>query len=337
MVSDDVIKKTTENLLRKSFFNYFKAGQLETKHIIMDRLFPYERRITSTMSGFQTSLGTFWENLSLDLAQKNDLEIIDNSVLKMPEDIPKNLTRIIGDAKSKREINGGELDDFKERLNKEFPQAEPMQCDTKKMTKGKGSDLIVVKNGCHYIFDIKTVQVNANNGNTFNETIILWTAYYKYLKGLDAKKIKSMLVFPYSSSNEGDDSSWWAKFSGRISPLTEQDVFVGNEYWRFLTDNPDALNQIIAGIDNLKLDTQFMALYSQAFKVLNAAGLVEFSECVRLNHIQSKFSVELISPNQPWNLRTKFTWKHDDCSFKERLNKLLEAESYCCPECGIAL
>ena len=41
-----------------------------------------------------------------------------------------------------------------------------------------------------YLFDIKTVQVNANSGNSFNETVILWTAFYKYMYGINANNIK---------------------------------------------------------------------------------------------------------------------------------------------------
>lgn len=333
MISDKKIQDITTQLLRDWFFDYFKSAQSETKHIILDRMFPKERRITSTMSGFQTSLGSFWEKLSTKFAEENNLKLINPKTLLAPKNSPKELESLITKTKKYREDNGGELTTLKDELNNAFAHSVPIKTETQKITKGKGADVVVEKNGNIYIFDIKTVQVNANNGNTFNETIILWTAYYKYLSGIDANNIHAMLVFPYNSANENDDNAWWADFKSRVSPLTPKDVFVGNQYWSFLTDNPNALKQITTAIDQLNQDKDFKALYSKAFKVDDAKGLELFSEEVRLHRIQSKFSIKLENNNSPWNLRKKFDWSHGECKFKERLNKLLYDEDYTCPVC----
>jgi hypothetical protein len=185
------------------------------------------------------------------------------------------------------------------------------------------------------LFDIKTVQVNANSGNSFNETVILWTAFYKYVNGIDANNVKAMLVFPYNSSNENNDDGWWNDFGGRISPLTKNDIFVGNQYWSFLTDNKNALKQIISAIEELNNDKGFKDLYQKVFEAEDRNGLVEFSEEVRLQKIKDKFNVELLSNKSPWNLRKKFKWRHNGkCEFDERLNKLLESDSYKCTSCN---
>jgi hypothetical protein len=141
-----------------------------------------------------------------------------------------------------------------------------------------------------------------------------------------------MLVFPYNSANELDDSAWWGDFGGRVSPLTRQDALVGNEYWSFITGNDNALNHIITGLDELANNNDFVELYSQVFNCQNQLELKSFSERVKLNSIQRKLNIELISP---LSSRAILEWKHDDnCHFIGRLNRLFNAVSYDCPTCG---
>jgi hypothetical protein len=334
MISDNKINEITKELLEKSFYNYFVTAQKETKHIILDRFFPQERRITSTMTGLQTSLGTFWEKLSVALATENNISILDNSSLVKPENIPADLQLLINNIKGFREKNGGELTQFKLDLNNKFALNSKPNCPQVKMIKGKGADVILKKGNDIYLFDIKTVHVNANSGNSFNETVILWTAFYKYMNGIDADNVKAMLVFPYNSSDENNDDGWWNDFGGRISPLTKNDFFVGNQYWSFLTDNKNALKQIISAIEELNNDKGFKDLYQKAFEADDRDGLVVFSEEVRLQKIKGKFNVELLSNESPWNLRKKFKWRHNgSCVFDERLNKLLKSDVYKCTTC----
>ena len=334
MLTDKKIQEITKELLEENFYRYFINAQKETKHIILDRFFPKERRITSTMTGLQTSLGTFWEKLSVKLAKENNISILDNSCLVKPKNIPKDLQLLINDIKDLREKNGGELTQFKKDLNNKFALYAQPKCEYERMVKGKGADVILKKGNNIYLFDIKTVQVNANSGNSFNETVILWTAFYKYKYRINANNIKAMLVFPYNSADENNDEAWWRDFGGRISPLTNKDVFVGNEYWSFLSDNTNALKQIISAIEELNNDKAFKDLYQKVFEVEDRSGLVEFSEEVRLHRIKSKFNIELISNESPWNLRKKFKWRHNgNCEFNERLNKLLTSSSYKCPSC----
>jgi len=331
LISSEQIKSTCKELLKKSFYKYFSKPKKETKHIILDRLFPEERRVTSAVTGLQTSLGTYWEKLSIALAESNGFSIIDNSMLMKPSDIPEELSSLITQVKREREDNGGELDNLKDELNLLFQQGEVPQVSFERITKGKGSDLILEKDGQTYLIDTKTVQVNANSGNSFNETLILWTAYYKYQYGIDAQNIHAMLVFPYNSGNELDDSAWWNDFGGRVSPLTSQDALVGNEYWSFLTGNDNALNCIINALNELANDEIFIELYSQVFECESHSDLVNFSLKVKQNAIEEKFNIELVSPI---NSRSVLSWKHnEDCTFTSRLNALFKSESFNCPVC----
>jgi type II restriction endonuclease TdeIII len=331
VIQDKQIKSICKSLLEESFCKYFSKPKKETKHIILDRFFPEERRVSSAITGLQTSLGTYWEKLSVALGVNNGFSILDNSILMKPTNLPDNLSSLITRVKREREENGGELDSLKSELNILFEQGNIPQVDFEKMTKGKGSDLILEKNGQIYLIDIKTVQVNANSGNSFNETLILWASYYKYQYGIDANSINTMLVFPYNSGNELDDSAWWNDFGGRVSPLTRQDALVGNEYWSFLTGNNSALHCIIHALDELAHDENFIGLYSQVFECENHTDLGRFSLRVKQNAVEKRFNVELISPI---STRGVLTWRHhQNCTFLGRLNALFKSETLDCPSC----
>jgi len=311
MISNDEIKRITREQLEESFYSYFSKAKKETKHIILDRFFPDERRTTSTMTGLQTSLGTFWEKLSLKLAIANGFAVIENKELKKPKNIPALLSVLINEVKKEREDNGGDLNNLKDKLDSLYPAGVAPNEDFEKITKGKGSDLILKKGSDIYLFDIKTVQVNANGGNSFNETLILWIAYYKYKYRVNAHDIHARLAFPYNSANELDDVAWWNDFQGRVSPLTPEDVYIGNQFWSFLTDNDSALSNIIDGFEDLSETPWFIELYKQAFTCNNQDDLKEFSQLVKLNKIKLMHSVELVSYNPPLNLQKKHAWKHD--------------------------
>ncbi len=167
MIESEKIKKITIELLEESFFNYFSSVKKETKHIVLDRFFPNQRRITSTTTGLQTSLGTYWEKLAVKLAEINGFKVINNFDLMKPSTIPDELSNLISSIKKEREDCGGELDSLKNKLNTLYPTGFIPNENFLRMTKGKGADVIIEKQDKVYLFDIKTVQVNANSGNSF--------------------------------------------------------------------------------------------------------------------------------------------------------------------------
>ena len=49
------------------------------QHIILDRVFPVERRVRSIIGGLETSLGTkFWEKLAKEIARENGFSLLSN-------------------------------------------------------------------------------------------------------------------------------------------------------------------------------------------------------------------------------------------------------------------
>lgn len=333
MISNELIKNTTKKLLEDAFYKYFIKAKKETKHIILDRLFPSQRQTSSTMSGLQTSLGSFWEVLAKDLACQNGFEVLDNSTILRPEAEPLDLSNLISTVKTTRQNAGGNLIHFRNELNRLYSSAYTGNDNFIPMQKGKGSDVILKKNNYVYIFDTKTVQVNANNGNTFNETVMLWIAYYKYKYRIDANNIDARIVFPYNSSNENDDTTWWTEYGQRISPLTQQEIYVGNDFWSFLTDNPNALQNIIAGIQEVADDTDFTTLYGEVFNCKNIEELKQFSINIKVQKAIKLRNITLVSTENITG-RHKLKWKHSNCVFKSIISKLLENGTYTCPTCG---
>ena len=182
-----------------------------------------------------------------------------------------------------------------------------------------------------FVFSVKKYYLNLT---ALNETLILWTAYYKYKFGVDARDIFPKLVFPYNSADEDNDNGWWDDYGDRVSPLTRKDILVGNQFWHFITDNENALQAIITAINNLSKDAEFKKLYSKVFELETEAESKDFSYCVKKYRIKETRNVDMSTNNGIVNGRRKLKWKHGDCGFEERFSKLLDPEKYICPTCG---
>jgi hypothetical protein len=337
MIDSDNIQKITRQMVKDTFYNYFKVPKKDTRHILLDRVFPDERRISSTMSGLQTSIGLFWERLAAELAEQNGFEVLDKFSLKRPENHSPQLSRLIDRIKTERQNRGGDLTELRRELDNLYSAPYDGVDVFIPIQKGKGADLILKKNNIIYIYDIKTVQVNANNGNSLNETVILWIAYYKYQHRVPANNIQAMLVFPYNSADENNDQTWWANFGGRISPLTRHEVVVGNEFWSFITGNQNALSAMITGFEDVSADANFTNFYKQVFSCRNELELKEFALKVKFRRAEENHNIKL-ALGQQFDTRRLLNWVHInnnvDCTFKSRLNFLLENNQHICPECN---
>ncbi|WP_419673052.1 TdeIII family type II restriction endonuclease [Aliarcobacter butzleri] len=303
-VSDIDIKNKTIKILKEAFFAYYSKAKKETKHLVLDKLFPDERRTASYMSGLQTSLGTgFWEKLAKEIAESNGFTVIPNNNLQMPNPVPTALKTMID--------NASNLSNFRTLLNTTFITANTSNLVS--ITKGKGSDLILSKNSNTYIFDIKTVQVNANNGNSFFKTIVEWIAYYKYTTGLNANNIFAKYVFPYNSSNINNDASWWTDYGARISPVSQNEILVGNQFWSFISDNQNALSKIIDGINEVSADREFIDFFRQVFTVSNQDDLKQFSLKVKIKNLEwcKNITFDTLNNITPLTGSKKYSWIHN--------------------------
>lgn len=333
MIRDERIQKITQEILEKAFYDYFQKAKKQTKHIVLDRLFPRERRITSTMAGLQTSLGSFWENLAKKLAVENSFQIVSNSDMVRPSSEPDELTKIIESTIHTRQTTRGtNLGECKRRLNEQYNDQLQEDMDFIPMLDGKGCDIILKKNEKVYIFDLKTVQVNSGNGHTFNDTLIRWLAYYKFKYRINARNIHVGFVFPYNSTDENDDEQWWQEYGARISPLTNDDVYVGNDFWKLITDNQQALANIIAAIDELSNDEDFIELYRGVFDCVDENQLKQFIIRVKIKRAEKLKNISLITEGEI-NTRRKLRWRHEECIFSSTLGTILKNSSFVCPVC----
>ena len=330
MISAEKIEELTIETTEEAFYNYFSKSKKKTSHILLDRLFPDERRITSAVAGLQTSLGTsLWEKLAHKLAVLNGFEVVDEKEKIQPKPHVPELNELINRIKEQREDgNLSNLNSFRRELDASFSNLGTRQSFAfTKMTKGKGIDLILRKSTKTYIFDIKTVQVNAGNGNTYNESILRWTAFWYYKFQGSAHDIHARLVFPYNSSDETDDDGWWSEFGGRIKPLTQDDIMVGNQFWSFITDNSNALFHITKAFDHLSLCDNFAKLYEKVFTCKTEDELNSFSTLVRVRRAEKLTNCSL-APNQEIKMNRKLSWNVEKdgkvFQFNERINRLLQ-------------
>lgn len=332
-MSNGHISMVAKKLLVSSFYDYFVKKKFnETEHFILDRLFPDERRITSVMAGLQTSLGSYWERLAVELATKNGFNSLSTKLLLQPSLIPEELVTLIEATKSKRERRiVGNLDNLKVELVARY-KGSLYKGETESIQKGRGCDLIFEKNGHVYIIDTKTVQVNAGNGNTYSENLIRWICYYSLIYGHDAHRIHPKIVFPYNSSDHSNDLAWWNDYKDRIAPLTSEDVWVGNEFWSFITGNNSALTCISDAINSLMADHDFVEIYKRSFSIVTKEETTQFRKDLKKFRIKAMRDVELLDEKLVSGKRLR--WKHGECYFNSNISQLLKPVEFTCPSCG---
>ena len=225
----------------------------KTQHVMLDRVFPVERRIRSIMGGLETSLGTtFWETLAKKIAKQNGFSLKNPKDFQKPSLLPLKVSNFLTEIKQKRE-DPNKTTNYEEILEKLqsicFAESKG-ELDWVEASSGDGVDLWFTKEGNHYIFDTKTVNINAASANNFANKVLHWYAYF-WLKYPDKKLIAS-IAFPYSPySPTFDANSWWKQNGGRAKPLERnKDALVQNEFWDLL-GGENTWESILSGFDNV--------------------------------------------------------------------------------------
>jgi len=248
MQIEDIVESVVEDAI-KSYLD--KKSSPKTRHVILDDIFPIERRIRSIMGGLETSIGTkIWERLSFEFAEKSNFEIRDTKDFVKPENLPVSVSDYLAKVKQERE-NPDIRRDFQEILNElnKICKLESSNVDKYvKPSSGDGIDMWFVKEGKNYIFDTKTVQINAGGGNNFANKVLHRYSYF-WLK-YPNEDVTVGIVFPYSPYGPTFDSdSWWQNNGGRAKPLQRgKDAFVQNEFWDLITGTKDSWKRIKTGI-----------------------------------------------------------------------------------------
>ncbi len=263
----DNIKESAHEILKGSIETYLsKKKEPKSSHLVLDRIFPVERRIRSIVGGLETSLGTtFWQKLAIRLAEQNGFQILSPKTFEMPHPISPALAAIMSNWTNLREIAGSNIDlnDYINDLRAHIPTVSPNGIKYKKLTKGKGVDLWILRDEIEYAFDIKTVQMNAGDGNKFNSTLMNWYAYRLY-KNPDIQ-LESRIIIPYSPFPPHTVESWWKKMRGIAYPLLPQkDIWVQDEFWDFITGTPKTWQSILQVVDELA-NSEFAKQFNDLF------------------------------------------------------------------------
>lgn len=221
----------------------------DRKFQILDNLIPKQRRIRSIVGGLETSLGrTMWEPIAKAIATDNGFSV-ENKSLKCPEYMPDALSSILTEVINARIKKDGRFDgisshmEIKKRCE---PFAKKPIKSFIKPASGSGVDIWLKKDGINYIFDIKTVQPNLKQYNSFLIQICNWYAYF--YSEYPSEKVVARIIFPYNPHKV----DFWTKTIGNGKPLEpENEAWVENRFWNFISNQENAfetINEILKGI-----------------------------------------------------------------------------------------
>lgn len=311
-VSDIRIKDISKEVVKESFFKFFLyRSDVQTRHILLYRMFPAECNIRSVMGGLETSLGTtLWERIAKKLAEENGFEVLDpkNEFLQ-PKHTPDSVRNLIADYKDKREVPkaGLPISEFTSKLNLLVSNMKLVDVPTDyiKLTKGSGVDVFIRKGNIEYAFDLKTVQINAGSGTKFNETLMKWIAFraihQRFLK--TSNTFNAHIVIPYDPHTESD---WWTEFGKRAYPLDHIDIKLGDEFWDLLSGRPGTLPLITDAFDELCSES-FNEIYKNSFHQSGINVGIELLEKIA--------NVECLtaSVGKDTKFTSKLTWKCKTC------------------------
>lgn len=314
-VTDIRIKEISKEVVKESFFKFFLCrSDVQTRHILLYRMFPAESNIRSVMGGLETSLGTtLWERIAKRLAEENGFDVLEPKTdFLQPQDTPEPIRNLIAEYKDKREVprSSVPISVFTSKLNSLLSNMKQADVPSNyiKLTKGSGVDVFIRKGNIEYAFDLKTVQINAGAGTKFNETLMKWIAFRAiYQKHLSTKNsFNAHIVIPYDPHT---DSDWWTEFGERAYPLDHTDIKLGDEFWDLLSGRSGTLALITAAFDDL-CNESFNEIYKNCFHQSGVKIGIELLE--KIANVESLNA----GVNKDTKFTSKLTWKCKSCNSK---------------------
>jgi hypothetical protein len=279
------IKRQAMIVAHQSFFTYFVGRDVvAAKHPLTSLVFPSQSMTRSQIGGLETSLGTgLWQQLAKRLAEANKLEVLKPGAVESPKE--GSIAAKSAEALMAVAVKGTPLDTVSAKVAKEVKAMASQPADWERLKKGDGVDFHFKKGNTEYAVDIKTAHLNAKNGYTFHDMLKRWVVY-RQLRASGKVVFRARLVIPYDSEYDESEGAcdWWSVHKGKASPLTRQDVWIGNEFWKELTNCADAWKAIRDGFKCVapKLKTRYEPLLSKRANVSDLRNLLESYGVTRL-------------------------------------------------------
>lgn len=253
MEHNQEIETITYAIVHQSIIDYLDArDEPDTFHAVLDRIFPVERRIRSIIGGLETSLGTrLWEQLAVAFATRAGFEVLNPKSFTMPQDLPVSVFALKSEWDTLRKSRGStaKIADFAITAKDVMRNSNYKPGSIGRPTKGIGLDIWLRRDGMEYAFDIKTVQVNANMGNSMNSQLMDWTVW----RAATAPDVPfhARIAFPYSATAPYTVASFWQGWGGRVAPLQRVDTLVQEEFWSFVSGAADAWPAMVKAFDRI--------------------------------------------------------------------------------------
>lgn len=262
----EFVEDAVGTYLDRKLDNLRKGRENNREHVLLDRLFPVERRIRSIIGGLETSLGTrFWEKLARYVAKSNDFELKSPEDFLKPTHIPDEINMLIQKWRAQRLIPNSQLgtQEYVSELKTLSSNLDISAMEFSSISGGDGIDLWLAKDGQEYIFDVKTVQINAGNGNSFTQKVMEWYAYR--LLANPSVDLKVAMAFPYSPHRPFTVNSWWRVEGHKAFPLIRgDDALVQEEFWDVLGGQSQTWHRILAIFESLR-NSEFAEKYHELF------------------------------------------------------------------------
>ena len=331
MISGETISNVTGKALIMSIMGNLcdTKSQKISPHFFVDLYNKDINQISFVLNSIRTSLGTFWEVIAEEFAKLEDYDVMTKSEFKKATNLPPEIKiemqnmidqRLSGDDRS--------ILDYCESLD-EMYENKPVDSDTISWESGEGVDLYFKKEDKYFIFDVKTVQINSGSGNKFDQQLIKWLTNKKHQLGrtISAKNITVGYIFPYNSKAVGDRTSheeWMQDQGSKAKPMTEKEIYAANKFWKFITENPNALMKIFAGIEKALEGNSIVKKNLDKFivpGVMTPDELDSLAEEATKDFAKYLYEVDFESKNEKWHF-----WSHrkDDgkCTFKKSINAI---------------
>ena len=236
-------KNPYSSFVLKTLKEYLKNKPPPKTFHPLDLIFKKERYTHSIMQGLVTSLGTtLWEPVAKLIAKEKGFEVLNtNEFNENAPVIDDNIRTIINNFHDSRLEKKEKLDVLKKKIEDELKDRDLSNHERKKIKKGDGLDVWLKKDDTEYMFEIKTVQINAGSGKDFSLKLCNLIAY-RLLRGDPPTNLKVAVVFPYNPHKQ----DFYSKEKGKFSPMiAKEDALAADDFWDILTEETNSTQKIL--------------------------------------------------------------------------------------------